>query len=280
MERFKNREKPNDSEGTELKCPECGAKFEDSSKLTNHILLSHKRFTCEVCQKSTFPSLLLMLRHKSQQHPSHGQSSKESVKESYQCGVCKKSLCSKDDVLKHFQAEHGAIADKLFSCEECSSVFLSKEHVRAHSKKEHKIASTLVPNSSAQRKFSAEFNCNLCSFKFQSRKSLKLHLTYLHKGKRVKCFECDTPFTDNSGLKGRKLCKICRRGTQFKCKEERCNREFYTEIGEFHDQGDAKWIVIRSHLRGHNGTPFGQINHCRPIGRSGVSRPQGVFGVF
>jgi hypothetical protein len=26
-------------------------------------------------------------------------------------------------------------------------------------------------------------------------------------------------------------------------------------VGEFHDQGDAKWIVIR--LRGHNDIPFG-----------------------
>jgi hypothetical protein len=28
--------------------------------------------------------------------------------------------------------------------------------------------------------------------------------------------------------------------------------------GEFHDQGDAKWIVIRGRLRGHNDTPFGR----------------------
>jgi hypothetical protein len=28
--------------------------------------------------------------------------------------------------------------------------------------------------------------------------------------------------------------------------------------GEFHDQADAKWIVIRGQLRGHNDMPFGQ----------------------
>ena len=28
--------------------------------------------------------------------------------------------------------------------------------------------------------------------------------------------------------------------------------------GEFHDQGDAKWIVIRGKLRGNNDTPFGR----------------------
>jgi hypothetical protein len=27
--------------------------------------------------------------------------------------------------------------------------------------------------------------------------------------------------------------------------------------GKFHDQWDAKWIVIRGQLRGHNDTPFG-----------------------
>jgi hypothetical protein len=30
-----------------------------------------------------------------------------------------------------------------------------------------------------------------------------------------------------------------------------------TDIGEFHDQEDAKWIVIRGQLRVHNDTPFG-----------------------
>ena len=51
-------------------------------------------------------------------------------------------------------------------------------------------------------------------------------------------------------------------------------------FGEFHDQGDAKWIVIRGPLRGHNDTPFGRPTPGRPIGRPGVGHPQGVFGVF
>jgi hypothetical protein len=29
-------------------------------------------------------------------------------------------------------------------------------------------------------------------------------------------------------------------------------------MAEFHYQGDAKWIVIRGQLRGHNDTPFGR----------------------
>jgi hypothetical protein len=37
--------------------------------------------------------------------------------------------------------------------------------------------------------------------------------------------------------------------------------------GEFHDEGDAKWIVFRGQLRGHNGTPFGRPTPGRPIGR-------------
>jgi hypothetical protein len=42
--------------------------------------------------------------------------------------------------------------------------------------------------------------------------------------------------------------------------------------GEFREQGDAEWIVIRGQLRGHNDTPFG-------VG-PGVGRPKGVFGGF
>jgi hypothetical protein len=49
-------------------------------------------------------------------------------------------------------------------------------------------------------------------------------------------------------------------------------------IGEFHDQGDAKWIVIREQLRGHNNTPFGRPTSSRSIGRPGVGRPSGKFG--
>jgi hypothetical protein len=51
-----------------------------------------------------------------------------------------------------------------------------------------------------------------------------------------------------------------------------------TEQVKFHDQGDAKWIVIRGHLRGHNDTPCGRPAPGRPVGRPGVGRPQGVFG--
>jgi hypothetical protein len=44
-------------------------------------------------------------------------------------------------------------------------------------------------------------------------------------------------------------------------KSEDVVRNDYAEpksmTGEFHDQGDAKWIVIRGPSRGHNDTPFG-----------------------
>jgi hypothetical protein len=45
--------------------------------------------------------------------------------------------------------------------------------------------------------------------------------------------------------------------------------------GEFRDQGDAKWIVTRRSLWGHNDTPCGRPAPGRPIGRL-----QGVIGVF
>jgi hypothetical protein len=51
-------------------------------------------------------------------------------------------------------------------------------------------------------------------------------------------------------------------------------------LGEFHDQGDAKLIVIREPSRGLNDTHFGRPAQARPISRPGVRRPQGVFGVF
>jgi hypothetical protein len=50
--------------------------------------------------------------------------------------------------------------------------------------------------------------------------------------------------------------------------------------GKFRDQGDAKWIVIRRLLRGHNDTPLGRPTPDQPIGRPGVGHPSGIFGVF
>jgi hypothetical protein len=50
--------------------------------------------------------------------------------------------------------------------------------------------------------------------------------------------------------------------------------------GEFHDQGDAKWIVIRRSLWGHNDTPCGRPAPGRPISRSGSGHPQGIMGGF
>ena len=50
--------------------------------------------------------------------------------------------------------------------------------------------------------------------------------------------------------------------------------------GEFHDQGDAKWIAIRRLLWGHNDMPFGQLTLGRPIGRQEVGRPSDVYGIF
>jgi hypothetical protein len=49
-------------------------------------------------------------------------------------------------------------------------------------------------------------------------------------------------------------------------------------VGEFHDQVDAKWIVIRRSLWGHNDMPCGWPASGRPIGHPGSGSSQGVFG--
>jgi hypothetical protein len=43
------------------------------------------------------------------------------------------------------------------------------------------------------------------------------------------------------------------------------------QAGEFHDQGDAKWIVITGQLKGHKDTPLGRPTAPRgwpPSGRN------------
>jgi hypothetical protein len=55
-----------------------------------------------------------------------------------------------------------------------------------------------------------------------------------------------------------------------------CTNEWNFVLGEFHDQADAEWIVIRGLLRGHNDTPCG-----RPTpGCPGIGCPYGVSSGF
>jgi hypothetical protein len=56
--------------------------------------------------------------------------------------------------------------------------------------------------------------------------------------------------------------------------------EYEIDPGEFHNQGGAKWIVIRRSLCGRNGMPCGRPAPGRPIDRSGFGRPQGIIAVF
>jgi hypothetical protein len=55
---------------------------------------------------------------------------------------------------------------------------------------------------------------------------------------------------------------------------------FMAYSGELHDQGDAKWMLNRRSLWGHNDTPCGRPAPGRPIGRPGSGRPQGVIRDF
>jgi len=58
------------------------------------------------------------------------------------------------------------------------------------------------------------------------------------------------------------------------------NLTYYPDVtGKFHDQGDAKWIVIRGPLRGHNDAPFKRLTPGRPIGCPGVGRPYAPYSV-
>jgi hypothetical protein len=59
-----------------------------------------------------------------------------------------------------------------------------------------------------------------------------------------------------------------------------CRTGVATTAGEFRDQGDAEWMVIKGQLRGHNDTPFGRPTPGRPVGRPGVGHPKGVLGGF
>jgi hypothetical protein len=51
-------------------------------------------------------------------------------------------------------------------------------------------------------------------------------------------------------------------------------------VGEFHHQGDTKWIVIRRSLWGHNDMPCRWPALGLSIGSPGSGFAQGVIGAF
>jgi hypothetical protein len=64
------------------------------------------------------------------------------------------------------------------------------------------------------------------------------------------------------------------------CQRKTLNFIYQSIPGEFHDQGDTKWIVIRRSLWGHNDTPSGRPAPGRSIGCPGSGCLQSVIGVF
>ena len=65
----------------------------------------------------------------------------EEIRTKLKCGVCEETLFSKSSLEKHFQVSHGALADKFYRCSDCNAVFLSKDLVKTHRKKEHAAGS-------------------------------------------------------------------------------------------------------------------------------------------
>jgi hypothetical protein len=85
------------------------------------------------------------------------------------------------------------------------------------------------------------------------------------------------PLLNASPLKRHYGCFRAGRGSLY---DRRLTTPLANPVSEFHDHGDAKWIVIRGQLWDLNDTPFGRPTLFRPIGRPGVGCSQGVFGVF
>ena len=111
---------------------------------------------------------------------------------------------------QHIRSTHGEA--KIFTCNMCSRIFVTKNVLNNHIKNFH-------------QKGSRNFKCDSCEKVFTSSESLKRHIKTLHEGqKNYKCDSCGKFFTQSGNLK-----------THIKTNHEgqrnyKCNQEILTSI--------------------------------------------------
>jgi hypothetical protein len=147
------------------------------------------------------------------------------------------------------------------------------------SRTECEFVDLYTPTTSTKHlKKTKSFKCWQCRNYFRTANSLKEHLKS-HIGRAsFKCLQCRKSFARSRDLK--EHFKMHTREKPFNCIQ--CRESFAESLdfeahlrmhtkGELHDQEDAKWIVIRRPLRGHDDMPCGRPDRRvgAPAGRNG-----------
>lgn len=160
-----------------LKCKQCEYTAKEQKSLDEHILRNHakKNFECLICKKK-FGLERDVKRHQ-KVHDGEG----------FACVICAKSYSTKWFLKEHMKSHDSGFIKPRFQCEDCGSLFSSKQNLNAHK---------LVTHNDHRE----EFPCGECGQIFLQKRTLLNH-EKKHIGLEIhECSTCSKKFKEKVNL--------------------------------------------------------------------------------
>lgn len=166
-----------------------------------------KKYICDVCGANFIYETNLDFHRKSL----------HSLQKIFACSFCEKKFDSKTSLDSHLLI-HSDL--KPFVCNDCHKAFMMPSLLDAHMKTHNVGKSYRLP---------AEYICDECSMKFQSKKGLRIHTYQVHKPKKEEeilslCDSCHKTYGNNQILERHRAvyseiktysCGMCRKRFQY-----------------------------------------------------------------
>ena len=238
-----------------FKCEECDFSTHADRYLKNHIMKNHKKeinpYACDKCERTfLFPEKLAEHEEDIHQrlktffcdkcgkgfskrekylfnkHVSRGYCYKPknyATPESARCDICNDTFGGIQYLIQHYRDVHDSLPNqyknkKLFMCDQCPNVYLSRGSMGKHKKKVHsekpfkkeirqcphcekqfKALACLKEHVAVKHEGSTPFKCDQCQRSFGTQDYLKTHIRNVHR--RLKCDECAQEFCNSFILK-------------------------------------------------------------------------------
>ena len=134
-------------------CQVCGKSCDNRKGLRNH-MRTHKKKTCDICDKEISPTFFKQHRQACSMQPP----------ETFNCALCKFKCETKRGLNDHIKTHAEA---PFFKCKFCSYASHDKSNLRKHIQDVHRTK---------------KFQCNKCTRKFNSFDVLQRHIRNVHEG--------------------------------------------------------------------------------------------------